>query len=144
MGKTSIIDGCNIIFDIDILIFQQRILKIKFQDDRQGAAPELSESVLGPDFHSKIEHFSRQSLRTFLGQLTHITPNSLKHPHISESLWGELRNHRKAGIHLRRGLGDLPGSPVVKQRRQWHPTPVLLLGKSHGQRNLEGCSPWGH
>ena len=29
-------------------------------------------------------------------------------------------------------------------RRQWHPTPVLLPGKSHGQRNLIGCSPWGH
>ena len=29
-------------------------------------------------------------------------------------------------------------------RRQWHPTPVLLSGKSHGWRNLVGCSPWGH
>ena len=29
------------------------------------------------------------------------------------------------------------------QRRQWHPTPVLLPGKSHGQRSLLGCSPWG-
>ena len=29
-------------------------------------------------------------------------------------------------------------------RRQWHPTPVLLPGKSHGQRSLVGCSPWGH
>ena len=28
--------------------------------------------------------------------------------------------------------------------RQWHPTPVLLPGKSHGQRSLVGCSPWGH
>ena len=23
------------------------------------------------------------------------------------------------------------------------PTPVLLPGKSHGRRSLEGCSPWG-
>ena len=29
-------------------------------------------------------------------------------------------------------------------RRQWHPTPVLLPGKSHGWRSLIGCSPWGH
>ena len=29
------------------------------------------------------------------------------------------------------------------QRRRWHPTPVLLPGKSHGQRSLVGCSPWG-
>ena len=27
------------------------------------------------------------------------------------------------------------------RRRQWHPTPVLLPGKSHGQRSLIGCSP---
>ena len=30
------------------------------------------------------------------------------------------------------------------QRRQWHPTPVLLPGKSHGWRSLVGCNPWGH
>ena len=29
------------------------------------------------------------------------------------------------------------------RRRQWQPTPVLLPGKSHGQRSLVGCSPWG-
>ena len=29
------------------------------------------------------------------------------------------------------------------QRRQWHPTPVLLPEKSHGRRSLVGCSPWG-
>ena len=30
------------------------------------------------------------------------------------------------------------------RRRQWHPTPILLPGKSHGRRSLVGCSPWGH
>ena len=30
------------------------------------------------------------------------------------------------------------------QRRQWHPTPVLLPGKPHGWRSLVGCRPWGH
>ena len=33
---------------------------------------------------------------------------------------------------------------VYYRRRQWHPTPVLLPGKSHGQRSLVGCSQWGH
>ena len=33
---------------------------------------------------------------------------------------------------------------AMSRRRQWHPTPVLLPGKSHGWRSLEGCSPWGH
>ena len=28
-------------------------------------------------------------------------------------------------------------------RRKWHPTPILLPGKSHGRRILVNCSPWG-
>jgi len=28
-------------------------------------------------------------------------------------------------------------------RRTWQPTPVLLPGKSHGERGLVGYSPWG-
>ena len=33
-------------------------------------------------------------------------------------------------------------APVI-WRRRWHPTPVLLPGKSHGRRNLGGYNPWG-
>ena len=29
-------------------------------------------------------------------------------------------------------------------RRKCQPIPEFLLGKSHGQRNLAGYSPWGH
>ena len=32
---------------------------------------------------------------------------------------------------------------MTDQRRRWHPTPVLLPGKSHGWRSLVGYSPWG-
>ena len=32
----------------------------------------------------------------------------------------------------------------IHWRRQWHPTPVLLPGKSHGRRSLVGSSPLGH
>ena len=32
---------------------------------------------------------------------------------------------------------------ATQQRRQWHPTPALLPGKSHGRRSLVDCSPWG-
>ena len=35
------------------------------------------------------------------------------------------------------------GNQTDVWRRQWHPTPVLLPGKSHGRRSLVGCSPWG-
>ena len=32
----------------------------------------------------------------------------------------------------------------IPWRRKWQPTPVLLPGKSHGQRTLVGYSPWDH
>ena len=35
------------------------------------------------------------------------------------------------------------GLTLCMCRRWWHPTPVLLPGKSHGWRSPEGCSPWG-
>ena len=36
------------------------------------------------------------------------------------------------------------GSSTAKaRRRRWHPTLVLLPGKSHGRRSPVGCSPWG-
>ena len=49
------------------------------------------------------------------------------HPHIAAVISGRFSP-------------NLPPSITFK----WHPTPVLLPGKSHGQRSLVGCSPWGH
>ena len=43
-----------------------------------------------------------------------------------------------------REVGSIPMSGRFPWRRKWHPTPVFLPGKSHGQRSLAGCSPWGH
>ena len=52
--------------------------------------------------------------------------------------WGRKKQKEPINIgYLRLGSG-------FRRRRQWHPTPVLLPGKSHGQRSLVGCSPWGH
>jgi len=31
----------------------------------------------------------------------------------------------------------------IPWRSKWQPTPVFLLGKSHGQMRLLGYSPWG-
>ena len=42
--------------------------------------------------------------------------------------------------------GDQGFNPWVGKipwRRKWPPTPVFLPGESHGQRSLEGYSPWG-
>ena len=40
--------------------------------------------------------------------------------------------------------GFCPWVGKIPWRRKWHPTPVFLLGKSHGGRSLAGYSPWGH
>ena len=36
----------------------------------------------------------------------------------------------------------LPAGNRTLWRRQWHPAPVLLPGKSHGRRSLVGCHLW--
>ena len=43
-----------------------------------------------------------------------------------------------------RGLGFDLWVRKIPWRRKWQSTPVFLPGKSHGQRSLEGYSPWGH
>ena len=42
-----------------------------------------------------------------------------------------------------RGCGFYPWVGKIPWRRKWQPAPVLLPGKSHGQRSLAGYSPWG-
>ena len=44
----------------------------------------------------------------------------------------QFRRHKRLRFH-----------PLV-WRRKWERTPLLLSGKSHGQRRLAGYSPWGH
>ena len=54
--------------------------------------------------------------------------------------WG-LRRWR---IHWQcRRPGYSPWVGKIPRRRTWQPTPVLSLGKSHGQRSLADYSPWG-
>ena len=56
--------------------------------------------------------------------------------------WGfTLRFHLEKKIQLLKKYLKTTG--LGSRRRQWHPTPVFLPGKSHGQRSLVDCSPWG-
>ena len=44
-------------------------------------------------------------------------------------------------------MQEMQFDPWVRKiawRRKWQPTPVYLPGESHGQRSLEGYSPWGY
>ena len=45
--------------------------------------------------------------------------------------------------HCRRRRFD-PWVGKFPWRRKWQPALVFLPGKSHGQRNVMGYSPWGH
>ena len=47
----------------------------------------------------------------------------------------QCRRQRRCGFDPL--VGKIPWS------RRWQPTPVFLLKKPHGQRNLAGYSPWG-
>ena len=60
---------------------------------------------------------------------------------------GVIQRREEEGRRARRikgGIKRRETDPANNQfPKQWHPTPVLLPGKSHGQRSLVGCSPWG-
>ena len=59
-------------------------------------------------------------------------------------VWLRLNWELKSTVNT--GLFNSQAKRVLRQnsrRRQWHPTPVLLPGKSHGRRSLVGCGPWG-
>ena len=58
-------------------------------------------------------------------------------------LWASLVAQRvKICQQCRRPRLD-PCVSKIPWRREWLPTPVFLPGELHGQRNLEGYSPWG-
>ena len=52
---------------------------------------------------------------------------------------GEVAKNLPANAGDTRDTGSIPGSgrfPGVPWNRKWHPTPIFLPGKFHGQRNL--------
>ena len=52
-----------------------------------------------------------------------------------------LSGKESTGSFRRQGFN--PWVRKIPWRRKWQPTAVFLPGKSHGQRSLEGYSPWG-
>ena len=57
----------------------------------------------------------------------------------SKIVYEMTRNH----ISIASFLLNVSNKCLALSLQQWHPTPVLLPGKSHGLRSLVGCSPWG-
>ena len=75
------------------------------------------------------------TIQTFVGKVMYLLFHILSR-FVIAFLLGKGRNSQL------QFLGNSDPYPSL-QRRQWHPTPVLLPGKSHGRRSLVGCSPWG-
>ena len=57
------------------------------------------------------------------------------------SIYAHMVDRKVSGLLIKAVIPSLRPHPH-DQRRQWHPTPVRLPGKSHGWRSLVGCSPW--
>ena len=57
----------------------------------------------------------------------------------NRALYGTWHTHITELINQK----PLISAKQSSRRRQWHPIPVLLPGKSQGQGSLVGCSPWG-
>ena len=94
-----------------------------------------------PHLHSQGRQFQ---VRTEAGQLTNEWADGDLRPWQHMPLVKTFSSRLKwAPATTRICSSNLSGRRAMGWRRQWHPTPVLLPGKSHGWRSLEGCSPWG-
>ena len=67
----------------------------------------------------------------------------LENPMDSGAWWATVHRIAKGRIWPKRLSSTHTIMLRYEKRRQCHPTPVLLPGKSHGWRSLVGCSPWG-
>ena len=86
---------------------------------------------LGPAIFTKTENLAK--LFNSVEYLTHCCIMSTK--------WVNRGKYFKSIRHIETTIKVL--AIIITRRRQWHPTPVLLPGKSHGRRSLVGCSSWG-
>ena len=112
--------------------------------------------------------FSKPSKHLWIGRITHEAPfpAAIQCHSFSKYIWVDyyvlvrwpghiiilsfLKEKKKNTKADGKDCIRAPPSPVyiselgsLEWRKQWHPTPVLLPGKSHEWRSLVGCSPWG-
>ena len=68
----------------------------------------------------------------------------------AKSMFG--RNMAEGGFSCGSVVKNLPANAgdaglilgKITWRRKWQSSPAFLPGKSHGEKCLAGCSPWGH
>ena len=102
----------------------------------------FQQSILKNSHDSLVDKLVKQSSILTIHSTEQPPPRNMHHSLSGLSLYFAYVSQHL--LHLDELLVSLPISPGVSTwRRQWHPTPVLLPGKSHGRRHLVGCSPWG-
>ena len=132
--------------------------KIKF-DTVSTVSPSISHEVMGPDAMILVfwmlsfkPTFSLSSY-TFIKRL--FSSSSLSAIRVVSSaylrlliflpvIWTSLLAQTVKRLSTMRETGFDPWVRMIPWRRKWQSTPVLLPGKSHGQRSLLGNSSWGH
>ena len=104
----------------------------------EGASPQTWKTLLlYLDIDSIQGHFQRHNYKL------QITKTKFHPSKISNYLMMILHNLQQVTKLRPNLLGLFVSFYWFHWRRQWHPTPVLLPRKSHVQRRLVGCSPWG-
>ena len=109
-------------------------------EDSKKRWQEYTEEIYKKDLHDPDNHngvithqepdIPECKVKWALGSIT--TNKAHEGDGIPAELFQTLRNGGVKMLHS-----------IWQRRRQWHPTSVLLPGKSHGRRSLVGCSPWG-
>ena len=118
---------------------------------RNFIAAQMSDSGLWSSHETAAKTWACIYLKVWLQTFSYY--NTIRRNHFC---LGDTDRNRKSTRSRQEGQSSTSSSPLQspsspslaepnrqRRRRQWHPTPVLLPGKSHGQRSLVGCSPWG-
>ena len=107
----------------------------RVRHDGSDLACTVKRSGLGP----RTNPFACQSSSCSLGSLRGLS-RRLQGGRVEPVAWCAFA---QCFLVIRCMMRICAGKSWKGRRRHWHPTPVLLPGKSHGWRSLVGCSPWG-
>ena len=94
----------------------------------------MSERCFEPCADYVVGHYRRVGWRSRVNEAPGLLPAFSESKHVG---WG-THNYPMAKTRFDPWVGK------ISWRRKWQSTPILLPGKSHGQRSLVGYSPWGH
>ena len=118
-------------------------MKVKEENEKVGLKLNIQESKIVASWQIYGEIMPTVTDFGFFG--SNITADGdCSHEIKTLAPWKKSYDQPRQHIQKQKHYFANKGPSSQSWRRQWHPTPVLLPGKSHGRRSLVGCSPWGH